>query len=278
MALEDRIYAARDMDAPEFVPFVGFLAAVFSHRRPGSPTANEDCAALIPYDEVSGVAVVADGLGGSSAGERASAIALREMQRAVAEARAVGGFLRSAILSGIENANQAVQDLGIGAMTTLAAVEIDQDSVRPYHIGDSEILVIGGHGRLKLRTIAHSPVGYGVESGLLDAEEAMHHEDRHLVSNVVGEAEMRIEIGPPIPLAKRDTVVLASDGLIDNLHAEEIAAGLCRGRFRPAVAGIASTVYQRMTSPLESQPSKLDDITMVILRRGRLRGPQPVPR
>ena len=267
MALEDRIYSNRDMDAPEFVPFVGFFAAVFTHRRPGSTTANEDGAALIPYDERSGVAVVADGLGGSSAGERASALALTEMKRSVVEARKTGGLLRSAILSGIENANQAVQDLGIGAMTTLAIVEIDQDTVRPYHIGDSEVLVIGGRGRLKLRTISHSPVGYGVEAGLLDVEEAMHHEDRHLVANVVGEAEMRIEMGSPLPLAARDTVVLASDGLIDNLHADEIAALLCRGRFRWAVNEIAAAVYQRMTSPIEAQPSKLDDMTMIVLRR-----------
>lgn len=275
MAFEDRIYSTRDMDAPEFVPFAGYLAAVFTHRRPGSSTANEDGAALIPYNETSGVVMVADGLGGSSAGEQASAIALREMQRSVAQARESGELLRSAILSGIENANQAVRDLGIGAMTTLAAVEIDERSARPYHIGDSEILVIGGRGRLKLRTISHSPVGYGVEAGLLDAEEAMHHEDRHLVNNVVGEAEMRIEIGSALPLSVRDTVVLASDGLIDNLHAEEIAAFLCRGRFRNAVSEIANAVYQRMTAPAETQPSKLDDITMIVLRRrGRSAAPK----
>ncbi|MCA9758090.1 MAG: protein phosphatase 2C domain-containing protein [Candidatus Eisenbacteria bacterium] len=272
MSGTDRIYSTLDMDAPEFVSFAGYHAAIFTHRRPESPTANEDGAALIPYDDQSGVAVVADGLGGSSAGERASAMALEELQRSIAQARETGEPLRSAILTGIENANDSIQKLGIGAMTTLAVAEIDQESIRTYHVGDSEILVLGGRGKVKLRTVSHSPVGYGVEAGFIDAAEAMHHEDRHIVNNVVGEAEMRIEIGSPIPLAPRDTIVLASDGLIDNLHADEIAAFLCHGRFRYSVTQVASAAYQRMTSPQPEQPSKLDDLTMIVLRRAATLG------
>ncbi len=254
------------MESPEFSRFAGRVSAVFSRRRPEGESANEDCAALIPFDEVSGVAVVADGLGGSTAGERASAIAIEQLQRAVAQTQQEGGLLRSAIISGIENANRAVRELGLGAMTTLAAVEIDQQAVRTYHIGDSEILLVGGRGKLKFQTISHSPVAYGVEAGLLDAAEAMHHEDRHLVSNVVGDAEMRIEIGPSTPLAARDTVILCSDGLIDNLHAAEIARLISKGPFRKAVAGIIEIAYQRMLHPTDDQPSKIDDLTVVALR------------
>ena len=218
MSGTDRIYSTLDMDAPEFVSFAGYHAAIFTHRRPESPTANEDGAALIPYDDQSGVAVVADGLGGSSAGERASAMALEELQRSIAQARETGEPLRSAILTGIENANDSIQKLGIGAMTTLAVAEIDQESIRTYHVGDSEILVLGGRGKVKLRTVSHSPVGYGVEAGFIDAAEAMHHEDRHIVNNVVGEAEMRIEIGSPIPLAPRDTMPLRRSRPRPRLH------------------------------------------------------------
>ena len=79
-----------------------------------------------------------------------------------------------------------------------------------------------GRGRVKLQTISHSPVGYAVESGMLDDQEAMHHEERHVVSNIIGTPEMRIEIGPPIDLATYDTLLVATDGLADNLHIEEI--------------------------------------------------------
>ena len=97
--------------------------------------------------------------------------------------------------------------------TTLAAVEISGVSARPYHIGDSSILITGQKGKLKLNTVAHSPVGFAVEAGLLDVDEALHHAERHLVSNVLGLENMRIELGSPVDLAPRDSLVIASDGL-----------------------------------------------------------------
>ena len=79
------------------------------------------------------------------------------------------------------------------------------------------ILAIGQKGKIKLQTISHSPVGLAVESGHLDESEAMHHEQRHVVSNVVGDQTMRIEVGAKLMLAPRDTVLLSTDGLFDNL-------------------------------------------------------------
>ena len=130
--------------------------------------------------------------------------------------------LRAAILNGIEAANQAVRDLGTGAATTLALVEIQDRTIRTYHVGDSEILVTGQRGKVKLQTIPHSPIGYAVEAGLMEEEEAIHHEARHVISNVIGSDQMRIEMGPPTELAPRDTLLLASDGLFDNLFPDEI--------------------------------------------------------
>ena len=109
-----------------------------------------------------------------------------------------------------------------GAASTLAIVEVQDGTARPYHVGDSAILITGQRGRVKVQTVPHSPVGYAVESGMLDAAEAMHHEERHVVSNVVGSDDMRIEIGSALSLSPRDTILLASDGLSDNLLAEEI--------------------------------------------------------
>ncbi len=57
----------------------------------------------------------------------------------------------------------------------------------------------------------------------------MHHEERHLVSNVVGTDDMRIELGPPLKLARYDTVLLASDGLLDNLYTDEIVELIRKG-------------------------------------------------
>jgi PPM family protein phosphatase len=162
-----------------------------------------------------------------------------------------------------------VQEIGMGAATTLAVVEIREHTLRPYHVGESMILVVGQRGKSKLQTVSHSPVGFAVESGLLDAVEAMHHEDRHLVSNVVGNADMRIEIGPCVELAPRDTLLLASAGLFDNLHLPEIVELLRKGPLPDAVRSLAAEARRRMQCPQDGHPSKPDDLTIVAWRPNR---------
>jgi serine/threonine protein phosphatase PrpC len=132
-------------------------------------------------------------------------------------------------------------------------------------------MVIGQKGKVKLLTKSHSPVGYAVEAGVLDEEEAMHHEQRHLISNAVGSPEMYIEIGSALDLAPRDTLVVASDGLFDNLHADEIVA-LCRkGKLAEASRRLIARCRERMTEPQEGQPSKPDDLSFILYRRRTVR-------
>jgi len=166
----------------------------------------------------------------------------------------------------VEEASRQVRALGVGAATTLALVEIDGDRLRPYHVGDSEILLVGQRGRCKLETIAHSPVGYAVEAGVLDAEEALHHHERHLIANGVGAEDMRIEVGSPVTIARRDTLLLATDGLFDNLWRHEII-DVVRTKPLSVVADIlAQTCALRMHSPQPGDPSKPDDLTFVLWR------------
>ena len=142
--------------------------------------------------------------------------------------------MRPAILNGIEAANEQVRDLGTGAATTLALVEIQDRTIRTYHVGDSAILGHRPARQVKLQTIAHSPIGYAVEAGLIDEKKpsttiAAHHLERDRL------AEMRIEIGPPTQMAARDTLVLASDGLLDNLLPTEIVELVRTGPLDKAV-------------------------------------------
>ncbi len=264
-----KLYLHQDMQQGDLHKIAGGQAVVYSARCPGKETPNEDAAALIPCNPQSGVLAVADGLGGVRAGEHAATLAIQTLARAIQEGLRDETMLRTAVLNGIESANQAVQDLGIGAATTLAAVEVQQDTVRPYHVGDSMILVVGQRGKIKLQTTSHSPVGFAVEAGLLDEKEAMYHEDRHLVSNVIGSAEMKIEIGPALRLSPRDTLLLASDGLFDNLHVAEIVARIRKGPLSAALERLAHDSRQRMTQPAAGQPSKPDDLTIIAFRPGR---------
>ena len=91
------VVVEQDMREPLFVSFAGTTAAVFSARKPGQQGGNEDAVALLTYDRDSGVAIVADGAGGQPEGGRAAALAVREMQRAVAEAARTEASLREAV-------------------------------------------------------------------------------------------------------------------------------------------------------------------------------------
>jgi len=254
------------MHGPEAIPIAGGIAVVLSTRCPDAEQRNEDSAAIIPISARRGVLVVADGLGGGPRGATASRVAIEQLIAALQDL-APEDRLRSAVINGIEAANTAVLALGGGAGTTLVVVEIDGDAVRPYHVGDSKVLVLGQRARLKLETYCHAPVARAHQAGLLGETAAMTHEDRCLVSNVVGETEMRIEIGPGLSLCPRDTVLLGSDGLFDNLRLREIAEKLRKGRLLDSVGRTAALAHERMSDETEGQPSKPDDLTLIAFRR-----------
>jgi serine/threonine protein phosphatase PrpC len=261
-----RLFSQLDMSTSEIHSVACGMASVFTTRCPGKETVNEDAAALLPFGEDAAVLVVADGLGGHMAGERASNLAIEKLRDALKNHSNGDVELRDAILNGIENANMAVAELSGDAATTLAVVEIQGGLIRPYHVGDSVILLVGNRGKIKLQTISHSPVAYAVEAGLLDEQEAMHHEERHLISNIIGSPSMRIEIGPALQMAPRDTLVLASDGLSDNLHVHEIVDRVRKGPLKKAVSTMAEDTLQRMHQPTLEHPSKADDLTLIAYR------------
>ncbi len=244
----------------------GGTVRAYSRRSPAKDRANEDALVLVATGKDAAVCAVADGAGGGRSGRQASSLAIQELVRQVESAPGGDTHMRGAILTGFERANRAVMDLGVGAATTLTVVEIQGGTARLYHAGDSFLLVTGQRGRVKLQTIAHSPVGYGVESGILDEEEALYHEERHIVSNVIGSAEMRIEVGIPYRLARRDTLVLASDGLSDNLSVAEIVEAARKGPLLEVTRRLSSLALARMNGEVDRGPSKPDDLTFILFR------------
>lgn len=254
------------MLAPEEIRLDAGVAQYFSTRCPARPAVNEDGLLIVAWSPRRGVLAVADGFGGLPAGAEAANCALNALQETVEGSAGAGSGLRDAILDGIERANQSVRALGVGAATTLAVVEIEGDQIRPYHVGDSEILVIGRRGKVKMQTLAHGPVGYAIEAGWLERKEALHHEDRHVVSNMVGNLGMRIDVGSSLSLDPRDTVLVASDGVYDNLHLEEIIECVRKGTLADAASTLADACLARMTSPASGSPCKPDDLTFILFR------------
>jgi len=251
---------------PQLLEFAAGEVAIFSQRCPDLRAANEDSLALIPVTSQSGIIAIADGCGGMAKGDKASRLAIESLRDAVGAADGSSPTMRPAILDGIENANTAVLGLTGGAATTMAVLEIDGHMIRPYHVGDSTIMLVGSRGRIKMQTVSHSPVGYAIQAGILDEDEAISHADRHLVSNVIGTPESHTEVGARRLMSQRDTVVMGSDGLFDNLYVGEIADIVRKGPILEAAQRLAEIATQRMANVDESQPSKPDDLTFALFR------------
>ncbi|QDT05705.1 Putative protein phosphatase 2C-type [Rubripirellula lacrimiformis] len=258
-----RLFVESDMDAAEVIGVSSGHLAVFCRRCPGKIEPNDDSAAFIQTASGSIVMVVADGVGGSPLGYKASAIAVESIIEGVQDAELFTD-LRPAILDGIERANHEILDMGIGAATTLAVVEISDRVARGYQVGDSMALMIGQRGAIRWKSTPHSPVGYAIESGLLDEDDAMHHDERHVVSNLVGSRSMHIEIGPATKLSPRDTVVVGSDGLFDNLHISEVIQRAKSGKPQQRIASLVQLANQRMLEFIDGEPGKPDDLAVLI--------------
>jgi len=239
-----------------------------TRRAPDKDAPNEDaCAVFSPWPGAL-VLAVADGLGGAPSGAAASAVALERLGDHL-ERCADESALRAAIMDGFEDANAGILDLGVGAGTTLVVTQIVDDVLRVYHVGDSVALVVGQRGKCKLETMAHSPVGYGVAAGLIDPDAALHHDDRHYLSNHLGASDMHIEVGSPLRLAPRDTLLLATDGLVDNLLMGEIVDLIRMGPLGPAARVLAERCAARMHATESDEPTKPDDATFLLYRPAR---------
>jgi serine/threonine protein phosphatase PrpC len=247
------------------------IVCVRSLRSPNKSTPNEDSAAVIQIGADSLVLAVADGVGGTPAGREASNATLQTLCRVLGEPRATEPSpLRPVILDAMEEANKAVIELARGAATTLVVAELVERRLRSYHVGDSELVTVGQRGRVKARVVPHSPTGFAVEAGLLDEDEAVRHDQRHVLFNVIGTPDMRVEIGPPLDLAVHDTVLLASDGLFDNLYFDEIVDLIRIGPLPEAADRLVAKARERMAGDSgNGRPCKPDDLTIVLFRPHR---------
>jgi serine/threonine protein phosphatase PrpC len=239
----------------------------YTSPSPDKESENEDTVAIIGYGAQAVVLVVADGAGGLPAGKLASHTAVTTLIDRLESSIAETILLRTAILDGIEAANIAVQNLANGAATTFTVITIEGLIARAYQIGDSEAIIVGQRGLIRLQTPVHSPTGLAVEAGFLDEREALHHAERHLVSNFLGTPDMRIDIGTEVLLQPCDTILVASDGLMDNLHIAEIVLRIRKGPLGNACDAVIGLAHRRMSGVASEQPSKPDDLSLILFRK-----------
>ena len=255
-----------DMHSADLYNFGSSSIAVYTSSAPGNNSNNEDHVSIYPLERNKIVLAVADGAGGHSNGAEASAFAISKLSQAIGNIDMHRGGELGAIMTGIDNANKSILNELSGSASTIAVVEIQDNIVRTYHVGDTEVLIVGRKGKIKHQTLNHSPVGYAVEAGLLSEESAALHEERHLVSNLLGFENMHIAVSGPTRMDKYDSLIIATDGLFDNLHKTEVIEAIRKGNLDQCCDTLIQLAKERMQGMDEGKPSKSDDMSFIIFR------------
>jgi PPM family protein phosphatase len=201
-------------------------------------------------ERLGALVVIADGMGGSQAGEVASRLAVETVLKSY---RASSGVDPAADLRrAVEEANRTIHDLGrtsfdLGGMgTTLTALVVRGTEAFVAHVGDSRAYLVNRGGISQL-TQDHSLVAQLVREHALTAEQARVDPRRNVVTRSVGVGET-VEVDAfrvSIPLQIGDTLILCSDGLHGQVTDEEIAAFATEADLGEACQRLISTANQR---------------------------------
>lgn len=195
---------------------------------------NEDCLAVSPEY---GFAVLADGMGGYSAGEVASRIAVEVLKSTLERelgilqsepdedalirklATLLDNSIQEANLAILRAARENINYSGMG--TTIVASVIVRDRFVVAHVGDSRAYRLR-LGALTQLTRDHSLLQEQIDAGLIDPEWAQFARHKNLVTRAVGvDAQMGVEVHD-YWVQPGDVYLLCSDGLSDLLTVEEM--------------------------------------------------------
>lgn len=200
---------------------------------------NED---VVLTDAAHGLYLVADGVGGQAAGERAAALTATTFVEA---ARPLGALVaaygaqrtkesRLAVLEALEQvsnrASQRVFEMGEaedirGTSTTLVAVLVGEGAAFLAHVGDSRAYLLR-EGTLHQLTEDHSLVNEMMRRGELTAREAATSRHRNVITRAVGALPSVQPDVLSLEILPGDRLLLCSDGLSDPVGHDHIARHL----------------------------------------------------
>ena len=188
--------------------------------------ANEDA---YGYDEELGLFLVADGVGGSVAGERASRLAVQTiLESAETDSVQAVDNPKRFLISSIQEAHQKIREdvaenPGLAGMaTTMVAMLILDDYAAVAHIGDSR-LYLYRRGNLIQKTVDHSLIQDMIKSGSIKADIAHTLPIRHVITRCIGMDEKVIPDAGDFYLQDGDRVLMCTDGLTEHISNNEIA-------------------------------------------------------
>ncbi|MCC6531789.1 MAG: Stp1/IreP family PP2C-type Ser/Thr phosphatase [Burkholderiales bacterium] len=218
---------------PAFVPAVEIVGVTDVGRL---RSRNEDA---IDWDTRLGLAMVADGMGGSQGGDVASATALRsikdDLRRALADSRRHGerAYTKevrgSLVVELVRRANQGVRksasrDNRLSGMgTTLVMALVGPDFLTAAHVGDSRMYLLRDRSFIRL-TDDHSMVQELVERGAINARQAAKSRHRNVITRALGIAQDVAVDVQHHAIRAGDIFMLCTDGLTNMASDAEIGA------------------------------------------------------
>ena len=110
-----------------------------------------------------------------------------------------------------------------------------------------------------------SPSGYLVAAEVLTERQAIMHPNRNVVSHILGQGELNLEIQPDLRFPRGSTLVLATDGLWDIFETERVARWVRKGDL-PDVVGSMVSEIRRLTTRTDGPTLKADDLTIIAMK------------
>lgn len=193
-----------------------------------------DGAKYLPLEAAGALLVVADGMGGMNAGEVASEIAIKTIEKEfsiedftsiVDEESKIESFMKSAIEKADSNIKQKVEEdpstSGMG--TTVVMAWILKDKVHIAWCGDSRAYRFNKKSGLSQLSKDHSYVQQLVDEGKLDPELAFDHPHSNIITRSLGDCSSKAKPDyRAFNLSDEDMIILCSDGLCGICRDEEI--------------------------------------------------------
>lgn len=196
---------------------------------------------------------VADGMGGLSQGEVASALACQTL----AEQVALGQSLEQGILAAHQAICQHSTQSSMGS--TLVAALFNEQGCTLAWVGDSRAYRISGEGIEQL-SHDHSWVQCQIDIGRLTPEQARSHSRRNIITQCLGQhGEAPQPSVEPIELLPGQLLLLCSDGLHSELEDQNIMA-------LAAQAPTLQELVQQLIEGAKAQGGR-DNISAIVLSR-----------
>ncbi len=201
------------------------------HRR----QVNEDS-----YVARSPLFAVADGMGGHSAGDLASAAVVTRLSEIVSTGVLEPQSIEDALQLATDDISTIAEDseLGVGTTVTGAAIVTHDEHLyfAVFNIGDSRVYKFEAN-ELAQVTIDHSVVQELVESGTLTREEAESHPDSNIITRAVGFSSRPYPDFWMVPLRTGLRLLICSDGLTKEVSDERLRMHMAAGLSPHETAG-----------------------------------------